>query len=413
VREDLAREDQPSLRASNRRHCISSEAAPQTDEEESSMKAAGSAATAPPLSRRRKIVFAIVTLVIVTIIVAGALMATDVWLHARLQRFSGVNVWGYRGPRAGRKGPGELRVAVLGGSSAFGYGIRWDEAIPAALQRVLAVKRREAGEGRVSVINLAYNNEGAYSFKFTLQDYAYLDYDMVSLHSGYNDLIPDPGVNESVYRHDSPVFRATGYMPILPLFLREKTSSWLSGDIEAGYRDARGERVTVFKPGLARAATASALHAVAAIGASLDRQFGRLAAESPRRATESPLAEDPPRGCPHPWANYCRGLFEGIDYALAHGKRVLVVTEPYLASAARPLHVYQQRVMAEAVQRTYGTNPRVKYVNAGDTVNLSDPAYGYDSMHLTPAGSVVVARQLADPLLELSRRGDNRRGDNR
>jgi hypothetical protein len=371
------------------------------------------------ISRPRKIVFAAITFAIVTIVITGALMTTDVWLHARLQRFSGVNVWGYRGPTAARKRPGELRVAVLGGSSAFGYGVRWDEAIPAVLQNVLAVKRREAGEGRVSVVNLAYNNEGAYSFKFTLQDYAYLDYDIVSLHSGYNDLIPDPGVNQSVYRHDSPVFRTTGYMPILPLYLREKTSSWLTGNIEAGYRDARGERATVFKPGLARAATAGALHAVAAIGASLDRQFGRLAADSstvsqrssstggPTR--ETPLAADEPRrGCPHPWVNYCRGLFDAIDYALAHGKRVLVVTEPYLVSAARSLHVYQQRVMAEAVQWTYGSNPGVKYVNAGDIVNLADRAYGYDYMHLTPAGSMAVARYLADPLLELSRRGDGR-----
>src|SRR5262249_51441781 len=237
---------------------------------------------------------------------------------------------------------------------------------PAMLERALEARRSAAGEGPVSVVNLAYNNEGSYSVKFTLQDYAYLDYDLVSLHSGYNDLILDPGANRSVYRHDSPVFRATGYMPILPLFLREKVSSWAYGDAGASYRDSRGERVTVFRPGLARAATARALEAALAVGASLDRQLGRFS--SAREAPESltPKTVDPPAsGCPPPWANYCRGLFDAVDYALAGGKRVLVVTEPYLPGTARSLHVYQQTVMAASVERAYGGNLRVKYVNMG------------------------------------------------
>src|SRR5712692_1639505 len=66
------------------------------------------------------------------------------------------------------------------------------------LQRALETKRQAAGEGPVTVVNLAYNNEGSYSFKFTLRDYSYLNYDLVSLHSGYNDLILDPDANLSV-----------------------------------------------------------------------------------------------------------------------------------------------------------------------------------------------------------------------
>jgi len=84
------------------------------------------------LSRRRKFLFALVAFVAMTIVSAGALLAIDVYLHARLQRYSALNVWGYRGPTVGRKRPGELRVAVLGGSAAFGYGIEGDQAIPDA-----------------------------------------------------------------------------------------------------------------------------------------------------------------------------------------------------------------------------------------------------------------------------------------
>jgi hypothetical protein len=247
------------------------------------------------------------------------------------------------------------------------------------------------------VVNLAYNNEGAYSFKFTLQDYAYLDYDVVSFHSGYNDLILDPNANRSVYRRESPVFRAVGYMPILPLVLREKASAWLYGDITAGYRKARGEQVPVFRPGVASAAGAGVVNAVASVGRSENRPVETATAQSAAAAVD-------PAGCPYPWRNYCRGLFDAIDYALTRGSRVLVATEPYLPGTARSLHAYQQKVMAEARQRVYGPNPRVRYVNAGPAVDLSDPAFGYDRMHLTARGAAVVAQQLVDPIMELSRR---------
>src|SRR5437762_4697909 len=58
----------------------------------------------------------------------------------------------------------EYRVAVLGGSAAYGYGTNWDEAMPALLERELG--GRTAGPFQTfRVVNLGYNNEGAYSFK--------------------------------------------------------------------------------------------------------------------------------------------------------------------------------------------------------------------------------------------------------
>lgn len=348
-------------------------------------------------SRRRRAAFVVVTFVAATLTAVGALMVIDVHLHARLQRYSVLNVWGYRGPAVGRKRPGELRVAVLGGSAAFGYGVGWDDAVPAVLQRILQAKFSETARGPVSVVNLAYNNEGAYSFRFTLRDYAYLDYDIVSLHSGYNDLMGDSHINSAVYRHESPVFRATGYMPILPVVLREKASSWLYGDIGAGYRDSGGERVTVFRPSLAKAVGARALETAVAIGASLDRQVSRLVPESmPATANRNSTT-----GCGSPWASYCRDLFEAVDHALSRGKRVLVVTEPYLVGAAGARHVSQQTAMTDAFRLAYGSNPRVKYVNMGALLNLADPAYGSDFMHLTVAGCAIVARRLADAVMEL------------
>ena len=51
---------------------------------------------------------------------SAVLLAADVYLHWRVQNAGAVNVWGYRGPVVGRKQPNEIRVVVLGGSTAFG-----------------------------------------------------------------------------------------------------------------------------------------------------------------------------------------------------------------------------------------------------------------------------------------------------
>src|ERR1051325_8309114 len=132
------------------------------------------------ISRRRRWAFMAGALLLSILLPLAALVATDAFLHTRFQRTGGVNVWGYRGPIVHRKAAGEQRDVVLGGSAAFGYGVGWMEAIPARLD----AKLRSAGV-RASVVNLAYNNEGAYSFRFTLADYLYLDYDLAVLYEGY------------------------------------------------------------------------------------------------------------------------------------------------------------------------------------------------------------------------------------
>src|SRR5262245_23695031 len=180
---------------------------------------------APPRSKR--IVFALIAVAASLLLAGGTLVGLDLYLHGKYQRSAGFNMWGYRGPAAGRKAPGEYRIAVLGGSSAFGYGVAWAEAFPAVLEQ----KLKASASRPVSVVNLAYNNEGAYSFKYTLQDYAYLDYDLAVLYEGYNDIMggsvggPTNGRGEqpnlTVFRHDSAVFRLTGYLPIVPIIVRE------------------------------------------------------------------------------------------------------------------------------------------------------------------------------------------------
>lgn len=351
--------------------------------------------TAARVSRTRRFVYAIVAIAIALAVSVVALLAVDVYLHHKFERSAGFNVWGYRGPVAGRKKADEYRVVMLGGSTTYGYGTRSDEAIPAVLDRNLA-GRTVGPFHRFSVINLAYNNEGAYSFKFTLNDYLYLKYDLVCLYEGYNDLMGDPKApNLAVFRHDSPVFRLTGYMPIFPLVFKEKAAAMLTGSASSMYLN---PPKTVFTPGLATKAAAEVLRGAAQVGESLEQQLGRVTAE-PQRHIDDPWST----GCKSPWQEYCRSTIEAVDFALEHGAQVLVGTQPYgVGPNYRKRHTEQQAEMAGMLQRRYGGNRRVRYVNLGDTIDLSDPHWSFDRMHLTAAGNARAAAAFVQPVLDMA-----------
>lgn len=227
------------------------------------------------LSRRRRLTFALIAILVAGAAVFIGLLAVDVYLHRKFERSAGFNIWGYRGPAVGRKKADEYRVVMLGGSAAYGYGTNWDEAIPAVLERNLT--GRAAGPfHRFTVVNLGYNNEGAYSFTFTLNDYRSLRYDLAVLYEGYNDLMADPRApNFSVFRHDSPVFRLTGYLPIFPIVFKEKAAAMLTGTTATMYRN---PPKTVFQPPLATKAAAEVLIGAAQVGQTLERQLGRVTA---------------------------------------------------------------------------------------------------------------------------------------
>jgi hypothetical protein len=342
--------------------------------------------------------YALAAVVIALCVPLLVLLAVDVYLHGKFQKSAGFNVWGYRGPAAGRKLHDEYRVAVLGGSAAYGYGTNWDEAVPAALERALA--GRDAGPfARFRVVNLGYNNEGAYSFKPTLQDYASLRYDVACLYEGYNDLMGDSRApNVAVFRHDSPVFRLTGYHPIFPIVFKEKAAALTHGDAGALYRD--GDK-TVFHAGVAARAAAGVLDATASIGQSLERQLGKVATEPAHH-----VEVDASTGCKAPWQQYCRSVQQAVAYALQSGAQVLIATQPYsvVSPYVHQRHIEQQSEMAAMLARQYGGDPRVLYVNLGPLVDLQDPTLSFDHMHLTPAGNERIARALVAPVLTLAAR---------
>src|SRR5438445_3186833 len=87
---------------------------------------------------RRRIAFGLAAIGLSAIASVAVVVAIDVWLHARYARWLGYNVWGYRGPIAGRKHAGTYRVVLLGGSVAYGYAVEPSDTISAYLERNLA-----------------------------------------------------------------------------------------------------------------------------------------------------------------------------------------------------------------------------------------------------------------------------------
>jgi len=321
------------------------------------------------------------------------LIAADVYVHHRIERYAGVNVWGYRGPAVGKKKPNEHRLVVVGGSTAFGYGVQAEEAFPAQLERELQPMSKDGGP--VRVVNLGMNSQGAYAFKFALEDYDSLDYDAAILYEGYNDLGDKP--NEFVGRRDSPVFRLTGYFPVLHIALREKAMSLRAGgDIEAAYQGK-----TVFKPGVAARATAGAMETARDIGDALSKQLERASKVAPASLDYLHL-KVPYVGCNWPWEHYCGSVYEAVTFALAHHRKVLVVTQPYVSD----WHREQQEELRTMLDAWFGKNPNVAYADLGDALGsdfstVKDPRIVYDGLHLTRDGNAIIARRLVAPAAAL------------
>jgi lysophospholipase L1-like esterase len=347
------------------------------------------------LSLPKKIAFAAITMGLVFFVCVAALLGFDIYLHHRVQYAAGVNVWGYRGDVVGKKKPGETRIVALGGSTAFGYGLPWNESWPYYLEQKINAHR--AGRTPVSVVNLGVPTDSARSFVATLGDYEYLNYDIVCLYEGYNDLgqddhsfkgLTNPDVPHYIaWRYQSPIFRWTGYFPIFPLVLNEKAMSMThGGDLESAY----GRDKIVFKPNLATRATAATLQAASQIGVEIEKKFGELS------NVKAQLTDASDASCGK-WRQYCGAVAEAVDRVIARNKRVLVITQPYLSD----LHVDQQTALAGLVRRRYGSDPRVRYVNLGRAVNIQDKSLVYDGIHLVARGNAVIAEALAPVLLEM------------
>jgi hypothetical protein len=348
------------------------------------------------LSRRKKLLFGVVAMTMSFVAVIALLLVADLFVHHRAERSAGLNRYGYRGPVLPRKQPGELRVAMVGGSTVFGYGVAWNESIPAYLE----VKLRERLNRPVTVVNLGFNNEGAFAFKPNLEDFAYLGYDAVVLYEGYNDLPGDDGPNRAVYRRHSAVYRAFGYYPILPLYLEEKAMSMRFANLNAAYdalQPGNREKQVVFRPGLAQRTSAAALQAISSMTMALDGQLADSGKAPPAAMEESTV------GCTFPYITYCESVASAVRYALSQGKGVVVGSQPRAIGEGRAheLHIKQQEMLGAMVARVFGNEPRVARADFSDLVDLHSIDVTFDGMHLKPEANATVAAALVDPVIRV------------
>jgi lysophospholipase L1-like esterase len=309
---------------------------------------------------RRLLVLELVTFALVGIVIV------DLHLHRRFEEVAGVNVRGYRGALQPYRAPTERRLLLVGDSTAFGYGVAWTESFAEYLAKRLTVERnRSVRRGVVRIINAAWLSDGAYALRYAVRDFARLAPDIVLVDAGYDALCEGCAGGRHVWRRESAVFRATGYMPMLPLYLREK-------ELLLAHGSSPGRRA------------AARVYAVAA-----------LAVSAADRTTVPPLADVRGDGaCGPRWSDYCDSIHGTVADALQHAKGVIVMTPPYVSD----VHHDQQRAMAAMLEREFGADPRVVYLNQGHAVALSDPARTFDGVHLTALGNQELAESLVSPV---------------
>jgi hypothetical protein len=352
------------------------------------------------LTRKKKVVFALIAMTLSFAGVILLLFAADLVLHYRAERSAGLNRYGYRGPVVPRKAAGELRVAMLGGSTVFGYGVAWNESIPAYLE----AKLRERLKRPVRAVNLGFNNEGAFAWLPNLEDFAYLDYDVIVLYEGYNDLPGDEGVNRSVYRRNSAVYRVTGYFPILPLYLDEKVKMLRYGsDLNVAYEAERGEKdgksQVVFHPGLAQRTSAAALEAISSMTKALDGQLEHTGVVRPPSMEES----ESRLGCTYPYVTYCDSVAAAVRFGRERDKGVVVVSQPHLPGArSDELHAKQREMLGAMMSRQFGGEPTVSWADLSQLVDLHSTDVTFDGMHLKPQANATVAAALVDHVLKVA-----------
>jgi hypothetical protein len=232
------------------------------------------------------------------------------------------------------------------------------------------------------------NSQGAYSFRYTLEDYLNLQYDAAIFYEGYNDLGDAP--NEYVSRRDSPVFRLFGYYPILHIAIPGEGDGPAHGRRHQLRVRRQEDRV---QAGLGARTSADALDAAGAISRSLTEQLGRLS-KTPPAATSFASLHVANLGCSELYAYYCASVHGAVKFALEHQKKVLVVTQPYI----NPAHRAQQRDMRAMLAAQFGGNPAVGYIDLGNLISLPNPALAYDGMHLNADGNRMVGEALVRPI---------------
>ena len=297
---------------------------------------------------------AILCIEAVVLMLLGIVVA-DQMAHKRVETLAGVNSWGYRGPVAAMQRGAEVRVAVVGGDRAFGWGVQPDQTMAAYLRT--EVERRLLGAA-VTVVNLGAIGLPAAAYADRIESFASLAPDIVCV---YLDLI-DRSPAALLPRHDSAITATTGYVPMLPLLLRDKGRAL----------DANGRRWL----GWWASTTSAALTAI-------DRVAYRWLGFAPAPATTDRDAS----------------LNRAVDAALAAAPAVVVVLPMPLSEAEQRAHEAARQALAA---RSAG-EPRLSVVDLREVPALADPALRLDGFNYGAAGHSLAATAVAPAVADFAR----------
>lgn len=280
----------------------------------------------------------------------------DQYAHKRTQSMAGVNSWGYRGAVMPQRVPGELRIAVVGGDAAFGWGVAPGETTAAYL-KLWVQTSLPAGSGRtVTAVNLGALGLPARNYADRIQQFRYLAPDLICL---YLDPI-DRRAAATLPPADSAIAAVTGYVPMLPLLLQEK-----------GKREiARGRSLA----GGVLSVTGRSLRAT-------DRVIARL-----WNGAATPLDADRSNA-------FAAALATALEAAAA----VVIVlpmpfTEEEATGHAAARQFFERRALAE---------PRMRVVDLGAELTLADPDLRLDASNFGAGGHSLAARAITPAVSQL------------
>ena len=312
-------------------------------------------------------------------IAAALIVSLDLREHGRVAPLGGVNEWGYRGPVARQRQPNEVRIAIVGGTRAFGWGVP-ASALPAELRRLIMLTTdRAGGDVRpIVVVNLGRMGALPGAYPEIIEHYAYLRPDFVCL---YDDLGVQGGSPLTGTAHTSGIYQLTGYAPALPLVSREKGMALRFGDVQRGYASAASGPDS--SASLVQRVAGSALQSAGQALAGVDQALSSVVSRSQRSERRTTYVDE---------------MMEAIESAHRHARGVVVVTSP--------ADTVEQRVNSQALQprleRLAGSESWLRRVNLGEDARLSsDAELRLDGWNYSSAGVAAVAARIVPALLSL------------
>jgi hypothetical protein len=286
-------------------------------------------------------------------------VVADLSAHRRVERVGGVNIWNYRGPVAHQKQPNEIRLAFVGGTRAFSWGVAASEALPSAVGWMVKLATDRPGEllRPIVSINLGQLGATADSYASTIDRFAYLAPDDIVL-------VDDLGVpGATTANRASAVYDWTGYMPALPLVMREKGERLR----ESASASRRGVGVTLAALG----------RSAGAIDRGLARSIAAPDSVSPRA--------------------YADAMIAAIDAAHRRARGVVVVLTPMESSAQK---VNWLQLVLQLTERR-DTRGWLRVVDLSEELELYDDAVRLDGWNFGAGGITTAAAPIAQAVLDL------------